>query len=107
VAISSAAFSGCGKTRNESFRRAGFARGICFFLDLAKKSRSLASLGMTKRYFFRSLFSLRGFGLAKTKTRGLKPALQETQRAGSGWRGGVLPPGVGSSAVLLNMAKVM
>ena len=50
-------FRGCGKTRNESFRRAGFAQGICFFLGLAKKSRSLASLGMTKKHFFRSLFS--------------------------------------------------
>jgi hypothetical protein len=46
---------GCGKTLNESFRRAVFARGICFFLGLAKKSRSLASLGMTKEAFFRSL----------------------------------------------------
>ena len=30
-----------------SFRRAGFARGICCFLEVEKKSRSLALLGMT------------------------------------------------------------
>jgi NADPH-dependent 2,4-dienoyl-CoA reductase/sulfur reductase-like enzyme len=32
---------------------------------------------------------------------------KKIQRDGSGCRGGVLPPGVASSAVLLNMAKVM
>jgi hypothetical protein len=31
-----------------------------------------------KEYFFRSLFSLRGLGLAKTKTRRLKPAPPKT-----------------------------
>src|ERR1700733_7073481 len=40
-----------GKTHNVSFRRAGFARGICCFLAVAKKSRSLASLGMTSQAF--------------------------------------------------------
>src|SRR5271165_691676 len=34
-----------------SFRRAGLARGICCFLEAGKKSRSLASLGMTKSTF--------------------------------------------------------
>ncbi len=34
-----------------SFRWAGFARGICCFLEAEKKSRSLASLGMTKSTF--------------------------------------------------------
>jgi hypothetical protein len=38
---------------------------------------------------------------------GRVPVLLKIQRAGSGCRGGVLPPGVVSSAVLLNMAKVM
>lgn len=33
--------------------------------------------------------------------------LLEIHRAGSGCRGGALPPGVWSSAVLLNMARVM
>src|SRR5580700_6104833 len=33
--------------------------------------------------------------------------LRNIQRAESGCRGGFLPPGVASSAVLLNMAKVM
>jgi hypothetical protein len=42
---------------------------------LAKKSRSLASLGMTRKHFFRRLFSLWGFVLARTKTHRLKPAL--------------------------------
>ena len=51
----SAGFSGCGKTRNESFRRAEFARGISFFLGWANKSRSLTSFGMTKRDFVSSL----------------------------------------------------
>jgi hypothetical protein len=43
--------TGCGKTRTMSFRRAGFARGICCFLEAEKKIRSLASLGMTKSTF--------------------------------------------------------
>jgi hypothetical protein len=37
--------------------RARFVRGICFFLGIGGKSRSLASLGMALNYFFRSLFS--------------------------------------------------
>jgi hypothetical protein len=36
------------KTRNVSFRKAGLARGICFFLRFAG-SRSLPSLGMTSK----------------------------------------------------------
>ena len=67
--MSRTGLSGCGKTRNESFRRAGFARGICFFLGLAKKSRSLASLGMTKKHFFRSLLCLSGLVLQLLEVR--------------------------------------
>jgi hypothetical protein len=46
--LSSTGFKGCGKTRTMSFRRAVFARGICCFLEVEKKSRSLASLEKTK-----------------------------------------------------------
>jgi hypothetical protein len=78
---SGAGISSCGKTHTGSFRRAGFARGICFFLDLAKKRRSLAWLGMTKKHFFRSVFSLQSFVLAWTKTHRLKPALLKPRYA--------------------------
>jgi hypothetical protein len=47
----------------------GLPEESVFFLGLAKKSRSLASLGMTKRHFFRSLFSLSGFDFARGKGR--------------------------------------
>src|SRR5712664_1434295 len=44
----------------------------------------------------------------EVRSHGWNPfVLRKIQRAASGCRGGVLPPGVASSAVLLNMAKVM
>jgi len=48
--LDATAFTGCGKIRTMSFRRAGFAGGICRLLEAGKKSRSLASLGMTKKH---------------------------------------------------------
>jgi hypothetical protein len=50
----------CGKTHNVSFRRVEFARGICCFFGVVKKSRSLGrrgDLGMTSNPFSRRLFS--------------------------------------------------
>src|SRR5438132_3556254 len=44
----------------------------------------------------------------EVRSHGWNPfVLRKIQCAGSGCRRGVLPPGVASSAVLLNMAKVM
>ena len=37
--------------------QAPFAGGICFFLNICAKSRSLAPFGMTPRHFFRKPFS--------------------------------------------------
>src|SRR4029077_2974752 len=79
TASSSAGFSNCGKTHNEPFRRAGFARGICFFLSLAKKSRSVTSLGTTRKHFFRSLFSLCILVLARSNPDRLKSASLHAQ----------------------------
>jgi len=56
-----------------SFRRAGFARGICCFFGSREEKQIPRFARDDKKYFFRSLFSLSSFdfvvGLKEFKTR--------------------------------------
>ncbi len=72
---SSAGFTACGKTQIFVIPRRAARRGISLFLHLNRREIPRFARNDKIKYFFRCLFSLRGFGLIEPKIRRLKPAL--------------------------------